>query len=160
RLHSRWAGALAGLAFAAQQGTLMYSLNVCTETLGTFLTIYSFHELTRAVQDRRAWPFLSASVLLGLANLTRPLSLPALPAFLLVIVWLTRPAGLRRTVGNACVFVVGLALALTPWLVRQRLVCGITTISDNTADALYAATSPRYKVWTSDIYREPGCNSF
>jgi hypothetical protein len=156
-LGQRCAGVLAALAFAAQQTTLDNSLTLGTETLGLFLSVWSLAALCRGLHTGRRGAFLLAGVLFGLSNLTRPLTLPALPVLLLCIAWPAgRPRDFRRPLMRTAVFAAGLALVLGPWLVRQRLVCGVATLSANSAEAIYAATSPRYRYWTGAVSTEPG----
>ena len=43
---------------------------------------------------------------------------------------------------------------MLPWLIRQERVYGITSLSDNIGEAIYAATSPVYKQWTPDVRKD------
>jgi hypothetical protein len=156
-LGQRCAGVLAALAFAAQQTTLDNPLTLGTETLGLFLSVWSLAALCRGLHTGRRGAFLLAGVLFAVSNLTRPLTLPAFPVLLLCIAWPAgRPRQFRASLVRAGVFAAGFAVVLAPWLVRQRLVCGVATLSANSAEAIYAATSPRHGCWTGTVSGEPG----
>jgi 4-amino-4-deoxy-L-arabinose transferase-like glycosyltransferase len=89
-------------------------------------------------------------VLLGLSNLTRPLTLVCAPFYaghVILSEWL-RTRRVKRAIVPAIALCIGIVLTLSPWLVRQRLVHGVWSISTNLGEALYSATSPKYKTWT------------
>jgi hypothetical protein len=52
------------------------------------------------------------------------------------------------------VLVVAFAVTTAPWLVRQRLVHGVATMSDNSAAVLYAVSSPVHRTWSAAVDRE------
>ncbi len=90
-------------------------------------------------------------VLLGLSNLTRPLTLVCAPFYaghVILSEWL-RTRRVKRAIVPAIALCIGIVLTLSPWLVRQRLVHGVWSISTNLGEALYSATSSKYKTWTS-----------
>jgi 4-amino-4-deoxy-L-arabinose transferase-like glycosyltransferase len=92
-----------------------------------------------------------AGVLLGLSNLTRPLTLLCAPFYaghVILSEWL-RTRRVKPAIVPAIALCMGIVLALSPWLVRQRLAHGMWSISTNLGEALYSATSPKYKTWTS-----------
>ena len=154
----------AALAHAFSYPDAMRSLGTMTETFGSFLTnawLWSFavgmqkmaapaegdtRSLTRTLAASGMW--------LALANLARPLNLPAaaplalLPAF----VFFPASAARRRQILLASgAFFAATVVVVTPWLVRQRVLYGITTLSFNSAEAFYAATSPRFGTWTPEV---------
>jgi hypothetical protein len=160
KLVNRWVGFVAALGFATQELTLIYPLTLGTETLGVFFTVFTLHQLIVGVETGKRRPFFCAGGFMALGNLVRPLTLPALPFYLAGIVYgLWRSSSWRGIILRGGVFTAGLFLVIAPWLLRQWLVVGITTISDNTAEGLYAATNPRYGAWTSALYHEPDFNA-
>ena len=66
--------------------------------------------------------------------------------------------GRTKRVFQACqpalIFCVVITLTMSPWLIRQRLVHGVWAVSTNLGEALYGATSPRYKTWTPLVREE------
>ncbi len=156
KLVSRWVGVVAALGFAVQHLSLTYPLTLGTETMGLFCSVAALHQLLRGIETGKHRSFLWAGVFFGLSNLARPLTLPAFPFYVITVVWClwgSRPR--LAPLARAAVFGAGVFLVIAPWVLRQWLAFGILTISDNTADCLYAATSPRYGMWTGEIYREP-----
>ena len=119
------------------------------------LLVLSVDPADRAVAP--SWIILLVSgILLGLSNLTKPLNLlnvmalPAALAFLLrqrvqgALFW-------RRSLLAAIAMAVGVALVVAPWIFRQQVVHGIWTFSENTAEVLFAATSPEYGCWSNAV---------
>jgi hypothetical protein len=149
-------GLIGGIAFAFDPVSIEYSEFVLTETMGTFLFVLSVHQLVVAVQEDRAAAAWWAGVAFTLSNLTRTLTLPAMPLLVLLLWWIgsRRQRGWRRGFWLAVLFSIGFALPLGTWIVRQKIVHGLTTISDNTASGLYAAASPKYGTWSSYVDRE------
>lgn len=141
-----------------------------SETLGYFLTNVSLWLLVRATlaeaRGRHAWgTLLVGGLVFAASNLARPLTLLAVAAIPLVF-WLVRyrREGARRAFRSAIpptlVFGLGVALCLFPWLVRQRVLYGISTISDNTAEMLYSASSKKYLTWSAEASSEPSALGF
>jgi hypothetical protein len=149
-------GTLAGVAFACDPVSIEYSNYVLTETLGTFLFVVCTHQLVVAVQEHRAAAAWWGGVALVLSNLTRTLTLPAMPLLALLVWWRGGAGGRgwRRGAWLTLWFALGFVLPLTAWIARQKVVHDLTTISDNTASGLYAAASPKYGVWDSMVDRE------
>lgn len=124
-----------------------------TEPLGLLFFTTSVYCLLLADRGGRRKPALISGVLLGLSNLTRPLTLVCAPFYagqLVLSEWL-RTRGLKRALVPAIALLTGIVLTLSPWLIRQRLVQGVWSLSTNLGEALYAATSPKYKTWTSRV---------
>lgn len=150
------AGVVGGIAFAFDPVSIEYSGLVLTETVGTFLFVVSLHQLVVALQEDRAAASWWSGVTLTLSNLTRTLTLPAAPLLALLTFWLgsRERRGWRRGAWLAALFSLGIALPLGAWIVRQKAVHDLTTISDNGAAALYAVASPRYGTWSPALDRE------
>jgi hypothetical protein len=129
-----------------------------------------------------ARPLLASGILCGVSNLTRTLTIGAPFGEPLAAALVLKPrlatehpsrdthevrggeVRARRAEGSEATplawrrlvplggVVVGFLLALAPWIVRQKVVHGITTISENTADALFAATTPEFGgTWSGDV---------
>lgn len=162
----RVAGARIALLTATVQATqlsdALHSLTTLSEPLGTFLTNLSIWALIIAMrrpgegENASRLGSFASGVTLALANLARPLNLPAvavLPVVWLWIAWRRRGfrSAWRMAAPSAACFIAGFAIALTPWIVRQRVVYGITTLSDNSAEMLYAATTPEFGSWTPEV---------
>lgn len=153
-------GFVAGLALALDPISIEYTNYLATETLGTFLFVLSMWCFFAGMQTNRVAPFWWAGVAFALSNLTRTLTLPAAPLLALAALLggratAGRPGGRwRRGLALSMAFCLGMGLPLGAWIVRQKLVHDLTTISDNTASGLYGAASPKYGAWTSAIDRE------
>jgi hypothetical protein len=155
-LSSPMVGLLAALGFSLSRCTLDYSLTITTETLGLVLSLLCTLQLVRGVQTGKGSHLTWAGVWLGLSNLARPLTLTAAPLYLACVILLLWRRGRKAALIGAVLVGTGLTLTLTPWLIRQHVVYGINSISSNTSEALYAATTPKYGTWSSPVTREPG----
>lgn len=148
------------------------SLTTTSESLGYFLSnlcIWLFVLATENIAKQAAgndsaapnktslsWIGLSG-ICLALANLARTLNLAAvavLPAVLIFIIarnW--KSIFLPKSIVLKHVVMFGLCFAITlaPWLIRQELKYGISSISDNSGEMLYAATHPDYVTWSSRV---------
>ena len=145
--------ALAGAAYRAFSLTdARYGLTTASEPLGNFLSTLFLLLFVVAAQtwDRRRNGFYwaGAGIALGLTMLTRPEVLPILITLPIALAIVRGPRPSRRTLAIAALALCGGVLVVTgPWLIRQRVKYDIWQISANTPEVLYAATSPRYRVW-------------
>jgi len=122
-----------------------------TEALGFLLTLMSLYLFWRGLTLQRAAILFLAGLFFAAANLTRTFTILAFPGYCALIVLFTIrgtggfPGFLRRSLVPGIAFCAGVFLALTPWLIRQKMVHGAFTISTNSADVLYGATTPEGK---------------
>jgi len=95
----------------------------------------------KGMKGRKKWPLLAAGAVLGLATLFRPIGLFLVPIWLaigLLAEW-RRGAGLALAHGG--MFLVGAALLLLPWAVRNWQVHRRFTISPVSERTLGGSTS-------------------
>ena len=153
---NRFCGLGAALFFAIDPSQLLQTPQAGTEPLGLLFFVASVYAALRAFETRRASLFFLTGLFIGLSNLTRTLTIFTLPFYAGLILLLV---GIReRTFKNASVYIVlmilGVAIAILPWLVRQERMYRIWSISDNIGEAFYAATSPKYKQWTPAVRQD------
>src|SRR5436190_3317447 len=140
----------AALFFAIDPTQLIQTPQAITEPLGLLFFVGSVYAALLAFIRWRTALFFLSGLLIGLSNLTRTLTLFTLPFYVglvLLVGWRDRvfkAAGLR-----ALFMLLGFFCITGPWLVRQERLYGIASISDNIGEAIYAATSPVYRQWTS-----------
>ena len=173
RVAPRPVALVVGIAFALDAADARQGLAPMSETFGSFLSILSLWCLVLAAQrlvfprpEKRlrpaAWCALAGCVL-ALSNLARPLSMPGLLAMPLVLLWVAfrhRRAPTPRAGGRLLLaFWLGAGATLAPWLVRQYVAHGIVTLSDNSAVAIYAATTPEYGSWTGAVEKDVAATS-
>ena len=133
---------LAGLLLGTRFGVLAQM--TLTEPTGFALAAIGLHQLYRACQHPALWRFLIVGVFLGLSNLVRPFTLLALPLFGAIILWIAWRDrwGWRRFATLGAAYVGGAMLILAPWMLRQKLTWGVTTIDLNSAVMIYGAAAP------------------
>jgi 4-amino-4-deoxy-L-arabinose transferase-like glycosyltransferase len=122
-----------------------------TEPLGLTFFTASVYCLLLVHEGGKLKPAILGGALMGLSNLARPLTLFCAPFYaghLILSEWL-RTRRLKQAIVPAIALCAGIVLTLSPWLIRQRLVHGVWSVSMNLGEALYGATLPKYKTWTS-----------
>jgi 4-amino-4-deoxy-L-arabinose transferase-like glycosyltransferase len=137
--------------FVFDPSQLVQTPQATTEPVGLLFFTASVYCLLLVHERGKLKPAIVGGALLGLSNLARPLALVCAPLYaghLVLSEWL-RTRRLKQAIVPAIALCIGIVLAVSPWLVRQRLVHGVWSISTNLGEALYSATSPKYKTWTS-----------
>jgi hypothetical protein len=149
-------GIFAGLVMALDELSIEQSLGTMSETTGTMLSVLALYLLVSAVLGNRPRLAFWAGVVLALSNLARPLTLVGLPAWAIVggLLCRKRARSTRFALRLPIFLLAGAFVTFSPWILRQYLVHGITTLSDNGAATMYAASSPSYGRWTSAVDRE------
>ena len=152
-------GVVAGLGTALWFCVNPYSLTLSTiplsETMGAFFTIWHLWLLIRGTEEGRG-NLVGAGLAFAAANLTRTLSLFALPMEVLLI-WLIcgkRDRSVLKGFRAAFVFGASASTLLILGMLRNWWLVGIFTISDNTASILYAATAPEHGAWSAYVEHE------
>jgi hypothetical protein len=127
-LFGRVAGLGAAAALALDPVSIAFSAVVLTEALFTFLLVCSLILLWRP-NDPRSWRRgLVAGLLLGLATLTRPVSI-YLSVVLAVAYLVLERKHLRQSVTVALAFMIGFGVLAGGWIVRNEVAGGGVTIS-------------------------------
>jgi len=145
-LGRRMAGPVAGLigaaAFAIYPALLQYQGLLLTEPLAAFLLSAALVAFLYAVDRPSPWRWLGGGALLGALALVRPEYLAV--AVLLPLAWLVRErfrGRLRRSAALAGVSVLGTALVLAPWTIRNAIVLDrAVPVSTGGGKALFIGT--------------------
>jgi 4-amino-4-deoxy-L-arabinose transferase-like glycosyltransferase len=136
-----------GFAAAFHPSFVLLATDVQSEPLFTVLLLLSALALLSAADGASKRTAFAAGALLGLAALTRPSALALAP--LLAAPVFDRRSPRRASLPLAAVAVGGLALALTPWTLRNALRFGeLIPVSDAGGVSLYAGNSS----WTRRYY--------
>ena len=146
-LGRRMAGPVAGLigatALAVYPALLDYQGLLLTEPLAAFLLSAALVSFLRAADRPSPWGWLGSGALLGGLSLVRPEYLTL--AVLLPLAWLIREGlrgGLRRSAALAGVSLLGTALVLAPWTIRNAIVLDrAVPVSTGGGKALFIGTS-------------------
>jgi hypothetical protein len=142
-------GLAAALFFVIDPTQVIQTPQAGSEPLGLLFFVGSVYTAMLAFQRGGAWMFCLSGLLIGLSNLTRTLTILALPFYIaLILLFGWRERMLRAAAVRALLMLFGFSCVTLPWLIRQERLYGIASISDNIGEAIYAATSPVYKRWT------------
>ncbi len=128
RIVSEKLALVAALLVAIDPASILFTNQMMTETVFTFFVAAAVALIVVAWERSRLDLAACAGLLLGLATLTRPVS-TYLPIVLLPALLLPRPLPLRRLAALAAALVVGFALPVGGWIVRNHHVTGVATVS-------------------------------
>lgn len=155
RLFGVAAGLGAATWFCFEPHSIHLSIVPLTETIGCFFTIWHLWWLIRATDGKQVG-YIGAGLAFASANLTRTLSVFALPMEVLLI-WLIsarRRQSILKGFMSAFLFGASVTLLLVAAMLRNYWMVGIFTISDNTSSILYSVTSLDYGSWSSEVELE------
>jgi Dolichyl-phosphate-mannose-protein mannosyltransferase len=145
----------AALFFAIDPTQLIQTPQAGSEPLGLLFFVGSVYAALLAFKDRQAAMFFLSGLLIGLSNLTRTLTVFTLPlyiALILLVGWRERTP--KAASIRVFLMLFGFFCVMVPWLIRQERLYGIVSLSDNIGEAIYAATSPRYKQWIPAVRKD------
>jgi 4-amino-4-deoxy-L-arabinose transferase-like glycosyltransferase len=124
---ARWS-VLIMLFFPSQ---ILFVNLLASEMVFTPLFLLSLWLILAALErsDRQYWLLIAGGVALGLATLTRSLT----QAYWVVLIpmWYRQTCTLSRTARNCLLLLFGLAIVVTPWIVRNQSVVGRAAVSTN-----------------------------
>ena len=122
-------------------------------SLATFwaASVSAGHTSATRPELRTTLLYVAAGLLFGFSNLSRPFTLLAAPLLALValLAQYHHQKGIRdwrwfqRGLWDAGALALGSSAVVLPWIIRQRFVHGITSISDASGTLLYAAAKGR-----------------
>ena len=121
-------------------------------SLATFwaATVSASHTSATRPELRTTLLYVAAGLLFGFSNLSRPFTLLAAPLLALIALLAQHYKGARdwrwvkRGLWDAGALALGSSVVILPWILRQRLVHGITSISDASGTLLYATAKGRH----------------
>ena len=116
-------------------------------SLATFwaATVSAGHTSSARPELRTTLLYVAAGLLFGFSNLARPFTLLGAPLLALIALLAQHSKGARdwrwakRGLWDAAALALGTSAVILPWIARQRLVHGITSLSDASGTLLYAA---------------------
>ncbi len=156
KVFDRMVAVFVSLILILSSGFMYFDLILVTETVALLFFVLTVYLLLLGLERRRSRLFFGAGTLFAFSNLAQSLTLLAFPGFMIGSYYLLREKGQKNTnaLKAAAAFGLGVFLILTPWLIRQKTVHGILTISDNLAECFYAATTPELKNWSGAVDQE------
>ena len=104
--------------------------------------------------------FMLSGLVFAYSNLVRPLTLGAILPLSLFVAWClyNKNYDFKKILNHAfkpvIIFLTGIVIVISPWLARQYVTHDIFSITDNTAEMLYAASNPKYGTWSPDVTRQ------
>ncbi|OQX51818.1 MAG: hypothetical protein B5M53_10270 [Candidatus Cloacimonas sp. 4484_209] len=116
-LHNVRAGLIAGMLYSIHPHQMLYTTQMLTEGLFTFLLVVFF---ILFIKSRRKLFLILSGILLGIATLTRPITFYFFIPVVLVLLYGWRKK-LRVALNYSFLFVVVFFLTLSPWYVRNYI---------------------------------------
>ena len=132
-------GLVAALGTGVNGSLLLMEHTVASEGLYTPILIASLLLVLLALRSGRLQLFALAGLALGLGALARPITQAGLPLVLAAIV--LQPRGWRPRLAAVGLLCLGYLLITGPWMMRNRALYGVATISGGLGDSLFARTN-------------------
>ena len=124
---SRGVGIAAALVFALDPTVIFNSLITLSESLFVFLLLLAVYMI--ANRKGGAWRMFLIGLVVGALALTRPVGPFVVPLFLLYFLWTHRSDSKRSLFAGSLALILGMALLILPWLVRNERLSGHFAIS-------------------------------
>ncbi len=126
-------GLAAAWLYVLNPNALFWSLSVLTESLFALLIVLSFFCVVMAYKHLRLRWFALSGLLLGLATLTRPISLYLIPIWTLIILLMLRSRmGSKSALIPTVTFLVAAASLVLYWQTRNLILHGNFSLSTTT----------------------------
>ena len=156
KVFNRFMGIFAASLIILSPLQMNYSLTLMTESTGFLFFAASVFFIFMGLDKKNNLYLFAGGVFFILSNLTRTLTILAFPGYLVCIFYILQrdKTAFKKIFLALLFFTLGVTISLAPWLVRQKIVHGIYAVSENTAEAFYAATSPKYKTWSGLVDKE------
>ena len=156
KVFSKLIGLAAAVVAMLNVDYLASNLTIMTEPLGLFLFVLSCYLLILGLERKSYSLLLFAGIVFSLCNLTRTMTLIALPGYVIIIFYILKKQNIsyRKNILLLSLFSLSVLITLTPWLIRQKAIYGVLSISPNSANLIYAATSPKYQQWNGQEVQE------
>ena len=149
-----WPALAVALFFAVDPRQITQSGTLMTEPFGLLLIMLSAWCMIGGGERRRPALLVAAGAFFACSNLARPLTLFAFPLYVALIAanaWVRDSRRGRAALLHSGAFALGTAICLAPWVIRERVVHGIWSISCNSSTALFAASTPEFGVWGDGV---------
>jgi len=156
KVFNKLIGLAAAIIAMLNMDYLTSNLTIMTEPLGLFLFVLSCYLLILGLERKSYSLLLFAGIVFSLCNLTRTMTLIAFPGYVIIIFYILKKQNIsyRKNILLLSLFSFGVLITLTPWLLRQKAVYGVLSIAPNSANLIYAATSPKYQQWNGAEVQE------
>ncbi len=124
------AGLIAAFLYVVNGSTLFYAITVMSDILFTFLLVLAVYLMFFIKTKREFFLVFGVGALIGFATLVRTISVFLPGLFLLFYFFYKRNFfPLKRMVVLMSIFIIGFAVVLFPWMVRNKIHSGVWGIS-------------------------------
>lgn len=155
-LRSRLACGMAAVALLCAAGHEALTHEIITENAGLCFAVASTLAVWLGIWHLSPRWCFAAGFLNGVGNLASGAALLTLPLHAVVVLAnpLIRRAPWRRAVMLTLAFVLGAALIILPWMIRQKVAHGQFTLALNSMELLYGGAHPTERKLTKAIHGE------
>jgi 4-amino-4-deoxy-L-arabinose transferase-like glycosyltransferase len=122
------AAQIASVLFVLEPYFIFWSGLAMAEVFFLFFLLYTMYALFDAILHEKKWSYLLSGFFFGIASLTRPVLLPFFFLLMPILVWLFRRK-LRAQLVSIAFLVVGFAIIVAPWSLRNHRLFGSWNIS-------------------------------
>jgi len=157
RLFGDLVGMLAALFHIIYLPYLQYTFVIMTETLLFFLMTTAIYSFLLASDSRKFHYFTISGFAAGLAVLTKSsaiILIGILSLWFFIRFLIEKYYSQKKFFLSTIIFLLSFFLTITPWLVRNWLIFGDTTLSTVGASHFWPATNPKYGSWNPKAQNE------
>lgn len=134
----------AALLFAFDPAGLFYSNFILTEPLFIFLALAAFY--FAAIRWWTFWP----GIIIGFATMVRPIGIVFLPP-IIIFYFFYHAYSLKKAFFAGLLFVVGFAIIVGPWFLRNKIIFDRWELSSVLAWQLYHSHAPHFYAYQNNI---------
>ncbi|PIR97593.1 MAG: hypothetical protein COT91_00375 [Candidatus Doudnabacteria bacterium CG10_big_fil_rev_8_21_14_0_10_41_10] len=127
----------------------MHAGMVFTEILFTLLLLGFVHLLVSSLKTDKLWMYGIAGLILGMATLTRSVTL-YLPIFLIVVILVVGRKKLKQSLLGGLVFILVFGAVVAPWMIRNKKHFDEFAISTQSGPTIFFAVQ-RLRIKDSDL---------
>lgn len=139
------AGWLAAFLYIINPSTLFYSMVLMSDTLFTFLLVSSIYIVFFADSKNNSRRLLVAGFLVGFAILVRPIGFFLPFIFVVFYVWFKKETiSFKKIIYLTVIFCISCSIVLLPWIIRNKVVNNVWSISSLGAFNLFHYNLPLF----------------
>jgi len=111
---------ISSFLFSIDPHTILYTCELFTETLFTFIVLLAFMYFIKALQSKKMKYFALTGLLFGISTLIRPIT-QLIPFFIIGVILIYSKFDLKIKVKSSIIIVFSFLLTISPWIYRNHI---------------------------------------
>lgn len=123
KIFNKKAGLIGAIIFCFETDHIYFSFDLLTDTLFVFLLLWSSLFFIRFLKEKGLQLLIISSFIIGLATLTRPISLliPVVGIFIIAIDAIKHKEGWYKVIKRSALLSIVFILTISPWSIRNKI---------------------------------------